>query len=159
MTLRRLITNPWFLGFCGFVATRTFLGSIFDLRATCADGWRSSSIGIQGACSYHGGVDRSAASAAFLASIAVGVVIGYIVHNRKVNTEQKTNLTNDYIAVGLKNNVEIEAHDAVPLCPIHREKMVLKVKDGSRVWACRHKCDRYFYERDFPVHGNSEREV
>jgi hypothetical protein len=39
--------------------------------ASCADGWRSPSIGTRGACSYHGGVARGG-SLWFLISLAVG---------------------------------------------------------------------------------------
>jgi hypothetical protein len=37
--------------------------------ATCRDGWRSHSIGRQGACSWHGGVDRSRGSLVLFASV------------------------------------------------------------------------------------------
>ena len=47
------------------------LSGIFSGPTSCADGWRSPSIGSRGACSYHGGVTRTG-SLWFLISIAVG---------------------------------------------------------------------------------------
>ena len=40
--------------------------------ATCRDGWHSSSIGSRGACSWHGGVDRSRSGLGFIWLIAAG---------------------------------------------------------------------------------------
>jgi hypothetical protein len=66
------------------VGMRTYLGSIYDLRAICEDGWRSGSIGTQGACSSHGGVDRSAANAAATFSIFFGLFLTYFVNKIQV---------------------------------------------------------------------------
>jgi hypothetical protein len=66
------IKSPWLWAVIAFFASRIFLGHYFDLRSTCRDGWRSPSIGSSGACSWHGGVDRSRASLAFLVSILAG---------------------------------------------------------------------------------------
>ncbi|MGQ0565080.1 MAG: hypothetical protein ACT4OK_08405 [Gemmobacter sp.] len=66
------------LGFTVLIATRWYLGTIFDLRVVCEDGWRSPSIGTQGACSSHGGVDRSAVNAAITFSIFFAILIVYL---------------------------------------------------------------------------------
>jgi hypothetical protein len=57
----------------GVAAAITFLlvMGILGGPATCADGWRSPSIGARGACSYHRGVARTG-PLWFLISIAVG---------------------------------------------------------------------------------------
>lgn len=41
-------------------------------ETTCSDGWASRSIGKQGACSHHGGVDGSVGVVIFLMAIAAG---------------------------------------------------------------------------------------
>jgi hypothetical protein len=68
----RVIKNPWLWAVIAFFASKILLGHYFDLRSTCGDGWRSPSIGSSGACSWHGSVDRSRASLAFLVSILAG---------------------------------------------------------------------------------------
>lgn len=70
-----------------FILVRWYLGTIFDLRAVCEDGWRSGSIGTQGACSYHGGVDRSAAFFAFVGSLLSGLFAVWICFKAKVIVE------------------------------------------------------------------------
>lgn len=57
----------------GVAAAVGFLiaGWLLSGAASCADGWRSPSIGTSGACSYHGGVQRGS-PLWFLISIAVG---------------------------------------------------------------------------------------
>lgn len=61
--------------FCaGITLSMMFFSSIFDFTPRCVDGWRSPSIGTQGACSHHGGVASTGRGLAFLASIAIGVV-------------------------------------------------------------------------------------
>jgi hypothetical protein len=42
---------------------------------TCADGWRSPSIGVQGACSWHGGVNSTPQVLAFLVSAVIGWIV------------------------------------------------------------------------------------
>lgn len=66
---------PLFL-FIVFTVTRLLIGDFFDERPVCMDGWRSPSIGIQGACSHHGGVKPQPATAFF---ISVAVAIGALV--------------------------------------------------------------------------------
>lgn len=48
---------PVLVGVSVFAAL-TFLSLWLFGPATCRDGWMSPSIGIQGACSWHGGVER-----------------------------------------------------------------------------------------------------
>jgi hypothetical protein len=67
------------LAIFSFVICIKTLGSIYDLRPLCDSGWRSPSIGAQGACSHHGGIDSSAASAANLFSFLVSV-FAYHIH-------------------------------------------------------------------------------
>jgi hypothetical protein len=76
--IERVLGHYWLVGIGLFFACRILLGIVFDLSAECHDGWDSPSIGIRGACSHHGGVDRSAAEGAFLFSLLIGVVGGNI---------------------------------------------------------------------------------
>ena len=54
------------------------IGVLFDLSPTCWSGWKSPSIGKQGACSHHGGVNKSAERAAFFVSVAAGLLISVL---------------------------------------------------------------------------------
>src|SRR5688572_1014016 len=66
----------WGRAILAVVICRVALGWSFDLAAVCEDGWKSSSIGRPGACSHHGGVDRSASGLALIVSLLVGGVVG-----------------------------------------------------------------------------------
>lgn len=56
---RRLRTaTSWLFGLAAAVAIGG-AGSQLTGPVTCRDGWQSPSIGRRGACSHHGGVDRS----------------------------------------------------------------------------------------------------
>lgn len=66
-----MFKNPIFYGALAFAATALFLGLIIP-AAICMDGWESSSIGTQGACSHHGGVNTIPETLAMLASLTAG---------------------------------------------------------------------------------------
>lgn len=53
----KYLVAPYIAGFLVFLGVAFVIGG-FVSAPTCEDGWRSSSIGIQGACSHHGGVER-----------------------------------------------------------------------------------------------------
>jgi hypothetical protein len=54
------------------------IGSVFVIPAsTCRDGWHSPSIGRPGACSHHGGVDRTWLNFALLLAAAGAAWVGY----------------------------------------------------------------------------------
>lgn len=55
--------------------------------ASCRDGWRSSSIGKQGACSHHGGVKRSGGVISLLGSIVITFFLWTFLFSDK-NTNQ-----------------------------------------------------------------------
>jgi len=65
-----------------FVVVWLALGALFG-PAHCADGWRSTSIGSRGACSWHGGVDRSSGALRLLGSVAAGAAAWYLVARRR----------------------------------------------------------------------------
>ena len=53
--MRRLFA--WIIGIATFCGLASLAGQILG-PVTCRDGWPSPSIGRQGACSHHGGVER-----------------------------------------------------------------------------------------------------
>lgn len=79
--MTRFLLNPIVLGFATFLISLFVSGQIFDLRARCHDGSLSSAIGRQGACSHHGGVDRSRGGFATVVSLVNGFVVGGAVSN------------------------------------------------------------------------------
>ena len=69
----RFVRSPWTTGAAAFFLSLFVLGWLFGGPVTCRDGWRSPSIGKQGACSHHGGVDRSTGHLIFLVSLGIGL--------------------------------------------------------------------------------------
>jgi len=53
--IMKIFRNPWAFGFLIFFSLGFLLSPFVGVRV-CKDGWRSSLIGSQGACSWHGGV-------------------------------------------------------------------------------------------------------
>lgn len=58
--------------------------------AACRDGWKSGAIGRMGACSHHGGVDRTIDGIRFLFSLGAAFAAGFYIRHR----EQKPPPTN-----------------------------------------------------------------
>jgi Topoisomerase DNA binding C4 zinc finger len=77
---RRPVLSGWIVGILALVAmtaiARQFLGPV-----TCRDGWQSQSIGRRGACSWHGGVDRSR-DGLFFIFLAVSGLAGFMTFSR-----------------------------------------------------------------------------
>src|SRR4029450_11116080 len=73
----RLLKPPLTIGIIVFVLSLITLDQVIG-PANCRDGWASSSIGRQGACSWHGGVDRTPAVRRFLGSVLAGIAAGGI---------------------------------------------------------------------------------
>ena len=74
--------NAWA---AGLVATIASFGlfSWIDGPSRCRDGWRSPSIGLQGACSHHGGVRSSPAGAfSILTGIGAGLAAAALLRRR-----------------------------------------------------------------------------
>jgi hypothetical protein len=62
--------------FVTFTVTRLLIGDFFFDTPVCVDGWASGSIGNQGACSHHGGVQGQPATAFFISmAVAIGALI------------------------------------------------------------------------------------
>lgn len=76
-TVFSVFTNRWFIFFAVLISSRVIIGHFFDLRSRCEDGWFSPSIGTQGACSHHNGVDYSRAELALMVSVVAGAATGF----------------------------------------------------------------------------------
>ncbi len=70
--------RTWLVGIVVFLGAMILLSILFG-GAVCSDGWASASIGRRGACSSHGGIDRTAGVIKFLLSIGATVwaVVAY----------------------------------------------------------------------------------
>mgnify|MGYP000093517658 CR=1 FL=1 len=66
---------PFIVGFITFLVL-TFAGSAIVGPLTCNDGWQSPSIGKQGACSHHGGVNDLPKYLVMIVSVFGGVIVG-----------------------------------------------------------------------------------
>lgn len=53
-----------------------YAGAVAAFPLTCADGWRSESIGEAGACSQHGGIDPTLGVRRLAAGAGLGLVAG-----------------------------------------------------------------------------------
>jgi hypothetical protein len=63
-------------GVVGFFLSAAVISAILP-AARCADGWRSPSIGRQGACSHHGGVRQPWGFLSFLGGLGAGFSVWY----------------------------------------------------------------------------------
>ena len=92
--------RTWLVGITVFLGAMILL-SILLGGAVCSDGWASASIGRRGACSSHGGVDRTVGAIKFLLSIGATVwaVVAYSAGREKwlaklrANSETPTTAT------------------------------------------------------------------
>lgn len=66
--------NRYIVSFAVFFVLYFIVGFLIsDLQ--CADGWASPSIGRQGACSHHGGVDSIAPIPMFPTAVVVSLIV------------------------------------------------------------------------------------
>ena len=122
----------------GFVV---FLVSYFGLKylsgpTTCNDGWHSPSIGKQGACSWHGGVNNTPD----LVALCLSVILGFIVYVwLKLREEQKREQLYRAL-VGDNKNPEYDG----PLCPLCNSEMRIRVaKRGPNKGGVFFGCSRF----------------
>lgn len=76
-----MLRNPYVVGFFTFLALAVIVTPLLG-EARCRDGWRSPSIGSQGACSHHGGVGRREGSWMYWIAIAGGIATGFATASR-----------------------------------------------------------------------------
>jgi hypothetical protein len=75
------LKSPIAIGVITFIIAMTVTGYLMG-PTKCNSGWASSSIGKRGACSHHGGVNRTPGMLRFLASLALGVGAGVMTAKR-----------------------------------------------------------------------------
>ena len=66
-----MLRSPLFYGIATFIFCLVLFGIVLP-AVTCIDGWESISIGSQGACSHHGGVNTFPNAIAMVISFTVG---------------------------------------------------------------------------------------
>lgn len=118
--LKKEKLKPWLLVAIIFVGTIVMFNSTY---LTCADGWRSNSIGSRGACSWHGGVVEDFNDfgwavligtlfilfSFFIVSLIKGILIG----------GNKTELSNPTTRNIKINNFKIDRDGKCPHCNIN----------------------------------------
>lgn len=72
-----------FAGIVAIYAMGQITSKVFG-PARCRDGWDSPSIGRQGACSHHGGVNRSGENFAMLLMFGSGGLVGAMVYQSRL---------------------------------------------------------------------------
>jgi hypothetical protein len=135
----------------GFVV---FLVSYFGIKylfgpATCNDGWHSPSIGKQGACSWHGGVNNTPELVAF----CVSAILGFVVYVwLKLREEQKRKPLYQAL-VGDKGRPTYDG----PRCPLCNSEMRIRVaKKGLNKGGIFFGCTRFPHCRGTSSHGQGE---
>lgn len=150
---KSFMDHPWLWGLSLAILVRLYLGIAFDLSPRCESGWKSPSIGNQGACSHHGGVFYPSAYATIL-SIVIAA-IPHLLRWHRENKETDAIIERSREAVRAHSESELArqtlldecksarisgedenftyAPDNVSPCPIHG-RMVLS-KDATR-WTC-----------------------
>jgi hypothetical protein len=120
------LRSPWLIGIAVWLVT--FIGvSSFQGPRTCEDGWHSMSIGRQGACSHHGGVDHTPGSMRFFISLLAGFAAGWGIAKWNKRLEDGDFTPNNHMP---PPNKPVEAHGS------HREQRnaeVLTTKPGNNL--------------------------
>jgi len=93
------------------------LGIVMLGPIRCEDGWNSSSIGIQGACSHHGGVNDDPYTIVGIVSSVTGILSGFFVYSFPYRRKQE----------------EIKED---PICEIHNVAMMKKYGKYGEFWGC-----------------------
>lgn len=108
----------------------SFIGNQIVGPTRCSDGWASPSIGKQGACSHHGGVNRSPRSGVMILSILGGVLAATFVGNGQ-SIRNRRNQSGQGAASNNEGSFQNQ-NDASPKCPICGSDMVLRVAKKGR---------------------------
>ena len=156
--MKQKICNPWLVGVSTTLAAFIALNLLFNLDPTCWDGWVSPSIGSQGACSHHGGVNKTLGTLAWLASVGAGIAVG-LRQNKARNPDNYSNQTSSkrepppkspensviFNSSSPKPNTQksLYAPEDIPACPLHGR--MIESADGN-YWVCPETsgCDYYF---------------
>ena len=92
--IRKFVGEPFVAAVIAFLGSFIITSRILSIwiKNTCRDGWESPSIGVQGACSWHGGVtDGGKGAIAAIVSLLIAILIAMrrdIVTGRRAKKEQ-----------------------------------------------------------------------
>ncbi|WP_456388930.1 hypothetical protein [Profundibacter sp.] len=155
--MKQEIWNPWVVGVTTTLVAFLALNLLFNLDPTCWDGWVSSSIGSQGACSHHGGVNKTLGTLAWLISVGAGIAVG-LRQNKKNSYKSSSNQANSIREpapkspenstitkqISPKPNIQksLYAPQGIPGCPLHGRMME---SIDENYWVCPESsgCDYY----------------
>jgi hypothetical protein len=118
--------------------------------ATCNDGWHSSSIGKQGACSHHGGVARWKGSVAAILALIAGGSAGWNLYQKAEAEEatrraeagaQASTVRQAYAVEQAKRYDESGGLEGAPACNLCGALMMKRrakrgKRSGSLFWGC-----------------------
>ena len=76
--------SPIFYAVLAFVISLIIIGTLMP-ALVCMDGWQSGSIGKQGACSHHGGVNYMPVVLGVIISYAISFFVWKIAKKNEVN--------------------------------------------------------------------------
>lgn len=105
----------------------------------CSDGWASPSIGKQGACSHHGGVNRSPRNGVLILSILGGFLAAAFIGSSQSNKSGQ--IGREDKALSRRGNKVQNQSSSSPQCPICGSGMVLRVARkgiyaGNQFYGC-----------------------
>lgn len=105
--------RTWLVGIIVFLVSMILLSILFG-AAVCSDGWASPSIGRRGACSSHGGVDRTLGVVKLLLSLGATcwAVIAY--SSKRDKWLARARETNEVSTVAATNNSDAILKTAQP---------------------------------------------
>jgi len=139
------LKNPFVVGIAVWICLTVVLSPFLGERR-CNDGWRSSSIGKSGACSWHGGVGARDGWCVYFASIAGGALAGLWIFGAN-ESQNRSNRNLRFKAPSprrspkFRSYVEEQAHLRCPKC---RSRMKLRVAlKGSNPGQKFFGCSRY----------------
>lgn len=106
----------------------------------CNDGWASPSIGIQGACSGHRGVQREPMDFRFVLSLGAGILASYLYGRRRnafINRKNKVGEPTQKASLYRQDKPSTDSR-ALLKCPLCGRSMGLRLmKNGGKQWVCR----------------------
>ena len=123
----------------------------FDMSSRCDDGWRSSSIGTRGACSFHGGVYVPAANIIIL-HVVGAIIVPFLISFFSTYSKRKVNLNKVNLPRPNKKSEQqsLVPDSSAPICPRCDTHMAASENVVPARWVCVHNCQVWFKKTDFP---------
>jgi hypothetical protein len=105
-----------------------FIGHQIIGGTKCNDGWMSPSIGTQGACSHHGGVNHTPRNIVLIISIVGGVLASGFVGSRPTINRPRSGKPSQ---LGQQSD-EVPRRKSIPKCPKCGSSMKVRTPKNSR---------------------------